>query len=161
DEVLRATPEVVAFTRRTGTELGPATATMQSRGDVMVKLVAPGKRDAILEVIDRVRDAMHSRVPEAQRIEYVQVLQDVLNDLAGPPAPIEVKLLGDNRDALEDWAEKAGERLKKLDELVDLFDGREGKTPILRSRIEPLQLARLGLSVDDVGNDLSVAVTGN
>jgi len=160
DEVLRTMPEVAGFTRRTGTELGPATATMQSRGDVMVKLVAPGKRDAILEIIARVREELHSRVPEA-RIEYVQVLQDVLNDLAGTPAPIEVKLLGENRDALEDWAEKAGERLGKLDELVDVFDGREGKTPILRSRIEPLQLARLGISVDDVGNDLSVAVTGS
>ena len=36
----RDMPEVVAFTRRTGTELGPATATMQSRGDIMVRLVA-------------------------------------------------------------------------------------------------------------------------
>jgi CzcA family heavy metal efflux pump len=160
DDALREMPEVAAFTRRTGTELGPATATMQSRGDIMVKLVAPGQRDAILDVIAKVRDELHSRVPEA-RLEYVQVLQDVLNDLAGTPAPIELKLLGENRDALEDWAEKAGERLGKLDLLVDVFDGREGKTPILRSRIEPLQLARLGVSVDDVGNDLSVALTGS
>lgn len=159
DDVLRHTPEVAAFTRRTGTELGPATATVQSRGDIMVKLVAPGRRDAILDVIARVRAELHARVPEA-RIEYVQLLQDVLNDLAGTPAPIEVKVLGDNRDALEAWAEQAGERLGKLDELVDVFDGREGRTPILRSRIEPLQLARLGISTDDVGNDLTIAVTG-
>jgi multidrug efflux pump subunit AcrB len=159
DDVLRATPEVAAFARRTGTELGPATATMQSRGDIMVRLVAPGRRDAILDVIARVREQLHARVPEA-RLEYVQILQDVLNDLVGSPAPIEVKLLGENRDALEAWAEQAGERLAKLDELVDAFDGREGKTPILRSRIEPVQLARLGITVDDVGNDLEVALTG-
>ena len=159
DDVLRATPEVRAFTRRTGTELGPATATVQSRGDVMVKLVSPAEREPILDVIARVRAELHARVPEA-RLEYVQVLQDVLADLSGTPAPIEIKLLGEDRDALEAWAAQAGERLAKLDELVDVFDGREGKTPILRSRIEPLQLARLGVSVDDVGADLSLALTG-
>jgi len=159
DDVLRQTPEVAAFTRRTGTELGPATATVQSRGDIMVKLVSPARRDAILEVIARVRGELHARVPEA-RLEYVQVLQDVLADLSGNPAPIELKVLGEDRDALEAWAEEAGERLGKLDELVDVFDGREGKTPILRSRIEPLQLARLGVSVEDAGADLSIALTG-
>ncbi|HEX7842301.1 MAG TPA: efflux RND transporter permease subunit [Kofleriaceae bacterium] len=96
DDVLRETPEVAAFTRRTGTELGPATATMQSRGDVMVRLVAPNRRDAISGVIAHVRDELHTRLPEA-RLEYVQVLQDVLNDLAGTPAPLEIKLLGEDR----------------------------------------------------------------
>jgi len=159
DDVLRATPEVRTFTRRTGTELGPATATVQSRGDIMVKLVSPSQREPILDVIARVRAELHARIPEA-RLEYVQVLQDVLADLSGTPAPIELKLLGEDRDALEAWATQAGERLAKLDELVDVFDGHEGKTPILRSRIEPLQLARLGVSVEDVGADLSVALTG-
>jgi multidrug efflux pump subunit AcrB len=159
DGVLRATPEVAAFTRRTGTELGPATATVQSRGDIMVKLVPPSRRAPILEVIARVRTELHARVPEA-RLEYVQVLQDVLADLSGNPSPIELKLLGDDRAALEAWAERAGERLARLAELVDVFDGREGGTPILRARIEPLSLARLGVTVEDVGADLAIAITG-
>src|SRR5262249_20349187 len=64
DDVLRETPEVTVFTRRTGAELGPATATVQSRGDVMVKLVPLAQRDAILDVIARIREELHSRVPE-------------------------------------------------------------------------------------------------
>ncbi|HEY0192182.1 MAG TPA: hypothetical protein VGC42_13770, partial [Kofleriaceae bacterium] len=59
-------PEVQAFTRRTGSELGPAAATMQSRGDLMVRLVPRDHRDAIAEVIGRVRDQLRRRVPEAR-----------------------------------------------------------------------------------------------
>src|SRR5262245_5689386 len=159
DDVLRATPDVVSFTRRTGTELGPATATMQSRGDIMVKLVPPRDRDEIREVIARVREEIHARLPEA-RVEYVQVLQDVLADLAGNPAPIEIRVLGDDLEALEKWAKTAGQRMAKLPELVDVFDGREGRTPILRSRIEPLQLTRVNVAAADVASDLKVAVPG-
>jgi CzcA family heavy metal efflux pump len=159
DDVLRATPEVRAFTRRTGTELGPATATMQSRGDIMVRLVPRSQRAPIRDVIERVREELHRKVPEA-RLEYVQVLQDVLNDLEGNPAPIEVRVLGDDREALEAYAEHAGEKLEKLDQLVDVFDGREGQTPILRSQVEPAQLARLGLDAQTVGEDLSIALSG-
>ena len=159
DDVLRATPEVVTFTRRTGTELGPATATLQNRGDIMVKLVPRDDRDDILEVIDRVRAALHDSVPEA-KLEYVQVLQDVLADLAGNPAPIEVIALGDDPHALDAWAAQAAERLEKRDELVDFNDGREGLTPILRSQVDPVQLARLTLDAGVVADDLAVAVTG-
>jgi CzcA family heavy metal efflux pump len=159
DDVLRSTPEIVTFTRRTGSELGPATATMQSRGDIMVRLVPVSRRDAIIDVIARVRERMRAAVPEA-RFEYVQLLQDVLADLSGNPAPIEVRVLGDDPRALDAYAEAAGARLEKLDELVDLFDGREGQTPILRSRVEAAQITRLGLGAVDVGGDLEVALAG-
>jgi CzcA family heavy metal efflux pump len=159
DEVLRTTPEVVTFTRRTGSELGPATATMQSRGDIMVRLVPGSARDGIRDVIARIRDRLHRAVPEG-RFEYVQLLQDVLADLAGNPAPIEVRVLGDDPEVIEQYAKAAGDRLAKLDELVDFFGGLEGKTPILSSKIDQLQVARLGLGADAVGSDLQIALAG-
>jgi CzcA family heavy metal efflux pump len=159
DDVLVHTPEVAGFTRRTGTELGPATATMQSRGDIMVRLVPRARRDGIRDVVDRVRDELHGKVPEA-RFEYVQVLQDVLNDLQGAPAPIEIRVLGDDPRTLEGYAELAGDKLEKLPQLVDFFDGREGQTPILDARTNPAQLARLGLDPQAVGADLSIALAG-
>ncbi len=159
DAVLSTSPDVVTFTRRTGTELGPATATMQSRGDIMVKLVPRSSRDDITEVIDHVRDQLHGAVPEA-RIEYVQVLADVLADLAGNPEPIEIKVFGDDPRALEEWAEAAGEALGKRPEVVDVFDGREGATPILRGRLDLPRIARLGLDASMIGADLEIAVAG-
>ena len=159
DTEIAKIPEVVSFTRRTGAEMGPVTATQQSRGDIMVRLVDGGKRDSIQAVIDRTRDALAAAVPEA-RLDYVQVLQDVLADLAGNPAPIEIRVLGDDPVALDKWAEAAGERLAKRPELVDVFDGREGQIPILRATSDPQELARLGLDAQTVGDDLQIAVEG-
>jgi multidrug efflux pump subunit AcrB len=159
DDVLRETKEVTSFTRRNGTELGPATATLQNTGDIMVRLVPPDARGSIDDVIAHVRDEVHARVPEA-RFEYIQVLQDVLADLAGNPSPIEVRLLGNDTRVLEEYAEQAGAKLEKLDMLEDFFDGREGSAPILRGRLELGQVARLGLDAATVGEDLSIALSG-
>lgn len=159
DGVLRASPDVVTFTRRTGSELGPATATQQSRGDIMVALAPRAQRGAITDVIARVRGELAARVPEA-RFEYVQVLQDVLADLAGEPAPIELRVLGDDPAALATWAAAAGARLARRPELVDLFDGREGQAPLLRATIDPGALARLGLDARTVADDVLIAAQG-
>ncbi|HEY4180035.1 MAG TPA: efflux RND transporter permease subunit [Kofleriaceae bacterium] len=159
DDVLAHTPEISAFTRRTGTELGPATATVQSRGDIMVALVDRSKRGAIDDIIAKVREELHDKIPEA-RFEYVQVLQDVLADLAGNPEPIELAVLGGDAHAVDEWAEKFGEELEKRHELVDVFDGREGQTPVLRSTINHAQLSQLGLDASTVGADLDIAIAG-
>ena len=159
DEVLRDTKAVASFTRRNGTELGPATATLQNTGDIMVRLKPQNARDPIDDVIDHVRVRLRARVPEA-RFEYVQILADVLGDLAGNPAPIEIRLLGNDLRVLDEYAEHAGERLAKLDMLEDFFDGREGSSPILRAKVDPGQVSRLGLDVAGIGEDLSIALSG-
>lgn len=159
DAVLAKAPDVVAFTRRTGTELGPATATVQNEGDIMVALVPRDRRARIDAVIDRIRHDLHDAVPEA-RFEFIQVLQDVLADLAGNPEPIEIRVLGDDTRTLATWAERFGEVLAKRSELVDVFDGREGMTPILRAQVQLAQLGRLGIDAATVGADLAIAVNG-
>ncbi|MCX5746006.1 MAG: efflux RND transporter permease subunit, partial [Proteobacteria bacterium] len=159
DEVLRTSAEVRTFTRRTGTELGPATATLQNQGDIMVALVDRDHRGTIDATIDELRDALATRVPEA-RFEYVQVLQDVLSDLAGNPEPIELRVLGDDPRALAAWAETAGEALARRPELVDVFDGREGQIPILHATLDATQLARLGLDAATVADDLATVAQG-
>ncbi|HSN26942.1 MAG TPA: efflux RND transporter permease subunit [Kofleriaceae bacterium] len=159
DEVLAHDKDVVTFTHRTGTELGPATATMQSRGDIMVRLVPRGDRDDIREVMDHVRDELHGKVPEA-RVEFVQVLQDVLDDLSGAPRPIEIKILGEDPKALDAYAEAAGEKLEKLPQLDDFFNGLEGMTPILDVHVDQGLLTRLQLDAAAVGDDLTIALTG-
>ncbi|MEZ4400589.1 MAG: efflux RND transporter permease subunit [Kofleriaceae bacterium] len=159
DRVLAATPEVVTFTRRTGTEMGPATATEQNSGDVMVRLVARDRRRPIAAVIDDVRARLADAAPEIE-IEFVQVLQDVLGDLAGNPAPIELHFLGDDDRVLEAAAAAAGARLATVPGLADLFDGVHGDVPMLRATVDRVAADRLALDPATIADELTVAVRG-
>jgi CzcA family heavy metal efflux pump len=160
EKILHETPEVQTYSRRTGAELGPAAATLVNRGDLMVRLKPRSERiKSADDVIDDVRQRVGKEVPEA-RTEFVQVLQDVLNDLAGTPRPIEIKLFGDDYDLLRKKAEEVAERVKDVPGLVDLYPGFEGDAPELRFRINPAEAARLGKTASDVASDLDTALHG-
>jgi CzcA family heavy metal efflux pump len=160
EKELRETPEVKTFSRRTGAELGPAAATEQSRGDVMVRLRARGERKRPSEeVIADLRERIGASCPEA-RIEFVQVLQDVLNDLAGDPRPIEIKLFGPDYHTLDESGEKLADQLKGIKGLVDLYEGHEREVPELRFAMRRDPLARLGATPESIERELRSALRG-
>jgi CzcA family heavy metal efflux pump len=160
EAVLKSTPEVQTYSRRTGAELGPVTATELSRGDIMVRLKPRQARArSAEEVIADVRAKVAADVPEA-RTEYIQVLQDVLNDLAGTPRPIEIKLFGEDYAVLRQKGQEIADRIRDVKGLVDLYPGFEGEAPELRFRIDPLSAQRLGKSAADVAANLETALRG-
>lgn len=158
ERVLSTTPEVQSFSRRTGAELGPATATLLSRGDIMVRLKPGRSRDAE-EVMSAMRRRLAREVPAA-RYEFVQVLQDVLNDLSGAPRPVELKFFGADRAELQRVAKLAAGRIEKVEGLADLYDGVEPATPTLVFQVNRDAAARLGRSVRDVSDELQTGLAG-
>ena len=157
---LRATPEVRTFTRRLGAELGPAAATLLNRGDIMVALVPPSDRKRSIEdVIADVRGRVESKYPEV-RVEFVQVLTDVLNDLSGSPRPLEVKVFGPDYAKLHEIAGSLAERIKDVPGLVDLYNGEEREAPQLRFTMRRDAIALLGTSPDEVTAQLDSALLG-
>ncbi len=158
EEELKATPEVLDFTRRTGAELGPAAATQVNRGDVMVRLRS-GPRRSSDDVIADLRARIERDLPEV-RVEFVQVMQDVLNDLAGSPRPIEVKLFGPDYAKLHAIGDELAEHLQPVAGLVDLYNGHERDAPDLRFAMRRDEIARLGSSPDDVSEQLGSSLRG-
>jgi multidrug efflux pump subunit AcrB len=158
EKVLRETPEVASFSRRTGAELGPVTSTVVNRGDIMVRLKDTRSR-SIDEVIAEVRDHLEHEVPTA-RYEFVQVLQDVLNDLSGVPRPVEVKLFGEDRAQLTELAQDVVGRLEHVDGLADLYEGVEPDTATLVLRVQPSAALKLGRASGDVLNEVQAALAG-
>jgi len=160
EAVLKQLPDVDTYSRRTGAELGPAAATQVSRGDIMVRLKPRGQRSrSVDDVIEAARADVAERVPEA-RVEFVQVLQDVLNDLSGTPRPIEIKLFGSDYGQLRQLAAQVAGRIHDVPGLVDLYPGFAGDASELKLRIDPARAARLGTSVAAVSRDLDDALHG-
>ena len=160
EAVLRAIPEVATYSRRTGAELGPAAATEVSRGDIMVRLKSPAERKRSAdEVIAEARARVEHQVPEA-RVEFVQVLQDVLNDLSGTPRPIELKLFGSDYAGLQAKAREVAGRVAGVPGLVDLYAGVEGEAPELKLRLDAGDAARFGLTAAEITADLEAALHG-
>ena len=103
---------------RTGAELG-LFATEQNRGDIAVRLVPHGERSRTIEaVMDEVRGKIEAATPRL-RVEFVQILSDVLDDLSGSARPLEVKLFGSDLAALE----------RQIDQLWPKILARESKGP--------------------------------
>src|SRR6266436_2864481 len=159
ERILAETPEIEATSRRTGAELG-LFATSQNTGDIAARLVPRNKRSRdIFAVMDDVRGAVNTAVPRLH-IEFVQILSDVINDLAGAAKPVEIKLFGERLDTLEAYAQRLAPDLEGVQGLEDLFNGVVEPSPELMMRVNQAEADRIGMTPEDVGSTVSAALLG-
>ena len=159
ERILATTPEVTGSSRRTGAELG-FFATAQNSGDIVARLVPQSQRSRdIFAVMDEVRSRIATAVPRL-RIEFVQILSDVINDLAGAAKPVEIKLFGDRLDTLESYARLLAPDLERIQGLEDLYNGVSEPSAELLMRVNQAETDRIGLTPTDVGNAVSAALLG-
>jgi CzcA family heavy metal efflux pump len=157
EDVLRTTPEVAAFARRTGTQLG-FFLTESNIGDISVRLKANRSR-SIDEIMNSVRKRILSAVPGVH-IEFSQVLQDLIGDLSGVPQPIEIKVFGADQTSIEATARRVATEIGAIPGIVDVFDGIVLSSPAEQIVINQSAAARYGLSADDIRATLETAVEG-
>jgi len=159
EKILASTPEITGTSRRTGAELG-LFATEQNTGDIVARLKPQGQRDrSIFDVIDEVRTKIERSVPR-MRIEFVQILSDIINDLAGNASPVEIRLFGQDLAQLEGYGTKLGEKLEPVNGLEDLFNGVSEPSAELSMEIAGAEANRVGLTPDQVSAEVSGALLG-
>jgi len=159
EQLMLRTPEVQGISRRTGAELGLA-ATQQNRGDMVVRLVPRAQRTrSVFAIMDRLRAETGAAVPRL-RTDFIQILSDALNDLAGAATPVEVKLFGDNLDSLEAYAARVGPKVEKVEGIADFYNGVSEPNAEMLLRVQPSEASRLGLTADQVGQAVSGALLG-
>ncbi|PYR62033.1 MAG: hypothetical protein DMF85_00715 [Acidobacteria bacterium] len=144
EAVMRETPDIAAFSRRTGTELG-LFATQPNKGDILVRLKPRNQREAAEDVINRLRDKLTKAVPQVE-IEFIELLQDMIGDLEGAPTPIEVKIFGDDADRLADLGEDVEKALEGVKGVVDIVGVQRGSPETIWD-VDPVATGRLGLTV--------------
>jgi CzcA family heavy metal efflux pump len=159
EAILMKTPEIVGTSRRTGAELG-LFATEQNRGDIVVRLKRKReRRRSVFQVMDTVRDQVNAALPRL-RIAFVQILSDVINDLAGGSRPIEIKLFGSDLEQLEAYARRVAVPLGKVEGVEDLYDGVSEPSAEMMMRVDGAEASRLGLTPERVGDAVSGALLG-
>jgi multidrug efflux pump subunit AcrB len=158
EEMLKETPEVESYSRRTGLQLG-LSITEPNTGDFLVKL--KDKRSRTTEEVSAdLRGQIESSEPALQ-IEFVGILSDLIGDLTSSPSPIEIKLFSEDTKALQQTATAVEESIKKVPGVVDTFNGVVVSGPAITFKIDPQRAARFGVTATDVANTVTTAMTGD
>jgi len=158
--MIRKIPEVEGYSRRTGLQLGLAAVTEANTGDIAVKLRA--KRDrSVEEVISELRGRIKKEEP-ALDVEFVQVLQDMINDLSNAPEPIQIKLFSSDAEALGKWAPQVADAIEKIPGVVDILNGIDNtiSNPATVFQVNPAVAARAGFTPEEVATDASAILEG-
>ena len=159
ERILASEPEVAGTSRRLGAELG-LFATEQNRGDIVVRLKDAGDRSrSSQEVIDDARAKINRAAPRL-RVEFVQILSDVINDLAGAAKPVEIKLFGSQLDTLERFATTLAPKLQAIDGVEDLYSGVSEPAAEMQLVVNGAEATRAGLDPQEVGSEVSGALLG-
>jgi CzcA family heavy metal efflux pump len=160
EEILRSTPEVENTSRRTGLQLGLAAVTEANRGDFTVKLKRDRKR-GIDEIMEDVRGRIEGS-ESAVKVEFVQVLQDMIDDLSNAPQPIVIKLFSQDARLLAETAPKVADAIGKVHGVVDVLDGIENTTsgPASTFHVQPTVAARSGFTAEEIAVDASAILEG-
>ena len=159
ERILASEPEVAGTSRRLGAELG-LFATEQNSGDIVVRLKSPSERSrSSQEVIDDVRAKINRAAPRLH-IEFVQILSDVINDLAGAARPVEIKIFGSQLDTLDRYATTLAPKVQAVEGVEDLNSGVSQPASEMRLSVSFAEASRIGLDPQEVGNEVSSALLG-
>src|ERR1700682_1625477 len=141
-------------------QLGVAAVTEANNGDFTVKL----KRDrdrGIDEVIADVRSQIEESQP-GTKVEFIQLLQDMIGDLTSQPEPVVIKLFSQDGKLLNDTAPKVGEAISKVKGVVDVLNGVENTVsgPAVTYQVNPAVAARAGFTPEEVAINASAVLGG-
>src|SRR5207248_7923525 len=160
EDIIHSTPEVENTSRRTGMQLGLAAVTEANNGDFTVKLKNDRDRD-IEEVMADVRGQIEESEP-ATKVEFIQLLQDMIGDLTSQPEPIVIKLFSQDPKLLADSAPRVADAIQKVKGVVDVLNGIENTIsgPATTFQINPTVASRAGFTPEEVSVDATAILAG-
>ncbi len=160
EQMVREIPEVQGYSRRTGLQLGLAAVTEANTGDFAVILKNKRSR-SVNEIMEELRVKIKQQEP-AVDVEFVQVLQDMINDLSNAPEPIQIKMFSPDAVLLSQWAPRVASAIGKVKGVVDLLNGIDNTIsgPAAVFRVDPTVAARAGFTPEEVAIDASAMLEG-
>ena len=158
EKIIKTTPEVAAYSRRTGTQMG-FFITEPNRGDYLIQLKT--KRHRTTEaVINDIRVKIEATQP-ALRIDFGQVIGDMLGDLMSSVQPVEVKVFGNDQEKLNNLSRQIAAIVSTTKGTADVFDGIVIAGPSISISPDFTKLAQFGITPANLQYQLQTSMEGN
>jgi CzcA family heavy metal efflux pump len=157
EAILKQTPEVATWSRRTGTQLGGG-VTEANEGDFFIRL-KPLPRRPIEAVMDDVRTRVEREVPGVD-IELAQLMEDLIGDLTSVPQPVEIKIFSDDPAQLKALAQKTATAIAAIPGIVDVRRGIKPAGDALEIRVDRTHAALEGVDPQTVTAQLGAYLEG-
>jgi len=158
EKLITATPEVASYSRRTGTQMG-FFITEPNTGDYLINLKKSRTRSTD-DVIADLRKQIESSQP-ALRVDFGQVIGDMLGDLMTSVQPVQIKIFGNDVKTLQQLSTQVAETIKKVDGTADVFDGIVIAGPSVSVEPDYNRLAQFGLTPTGLQTQLQTRLEGN
>ena len=159
EKIITQVPEVSAYSRRTGTEMG-FFITEPNRGDYLIQLKKE-RGKSTEEVITDIRKQIEASQP-ALRIDMGQVITDMLGDLMTSVQPIEIKIFGDDQRKLRELSAQVAKAVSGVKgAAADVFDGVVIAGPSVSIEPDFKRLAQFGLTPANLQFQLQTSLEGN
>ena len=158
EKMFPTVPEIESYSRRTGTQMG-FFITEPNYGDYLIQL-KKDRRHTTNEVIDELRKKIEGTQP-ALKIDFGQVIGDMLGDLMSSSQPIEIKIYGDNQKKLQELARQIGKITDNVKGTADVFNGITIAGPSVDIEPDYEKLAQFNITTTDFQNQLQTQLEGN
>jgi CzcA family heavy metal efflux pump len=158
EQIVRSTPDVETYSRRTGTGLGGGLSEA-NEGDFFVRLKS-GARRPVDQVMDDIRTKVEHDVP-GLKIEMAQLMEDLIGDLTAVPQPVEIKVFADDPLQLANAAQKIADRIAKISGVVDVKNGINPAGDALDIHVDATKAAMEGMDPDAITKEINNVLSGN
>jgi CzcA family heavy metal efflux pump len=158
EKIITTIPEVKTYSRRTGTQMG-FFITEPNRGDYLIQL-KKDRRKTTDEVINDIRQKIEATQP-ALRIDFGQVIGDMLGDLMSSVQPIEIKIYGGDAKKLQEISKQVSDIVTNVKGTADVFDGIVIAGPSVTIEPDYAKLAQFGITPANLQSQLQNTSEGN
>jgi cobalt-zinc-cadmium resistance protein CzcA len=158
DKIIQQQPEVASYSRRLGTQMG-FFITEPNRGDYLIQLKK--KRSKTTDDVSAGLRAKIEAVLPQLKVDFGQVIGDMLGDLMSSVQPVEIKVFGDNRQKLEALSKQVADIVRNVKGTADVFDGIVIAGPQVMVQPNVARLAQFGITPTDFQFQLQTQLEGN
>ena len=157
DKIIQQQPEVANFSRRLGTQMG-FFITEPNRGDYLIQLKKKRGLNTN-EVSAELRQKIEATLPQL-KVDFGQVIGDMLGDLMSSVQPIEIKVYGDNTQKLQEISQQVAEIVTNVKGTADVFNGIIVAGPEIIVEPDVAKLAQFNITPADFQFQLQTQLEG-